>query len=121
MNITISGLSASIHDTSFGGYPFKVTATIQVDSKQYNKLKGDLGSLVLTVNNVLYSLNSNIPAYNPSIDSEGSKRASKGIKTLEFVYFFKDTIKAKNLGFEFHSGINSDYPKYGQYINLASK
>lgn len=136
-NIQITSLVASVHDTSFGGYPYKVTAIIEIPIKEFNKkcpitglsrtgltgrtpAKRDLGHLVLEVNNTLYKLNSAIPAYNPSIDSNGSKRASKGVKTLRFEYFFKDLDKAVSLGFEHYN--NSEHAvKYGQYIDLLAK
>jgi len=130
---TIKSINASIHDTSYGGYPFKVTVQIEVDAKKYSKLRvtrpaehtlfgrkparRDLSSLVVDVNNAVYQLNSNIPSYNPSIDSQGSKRARNGIKSMEFVYFFDDTETARKLGFEFHNNVSQD-PKYNQHIKL---
>jgi hypothetical protein len=122
----IKSISAQIHDTGYGGYPFKIVVQVAVDAKSYAKLprhgsKRDLGPLVLSVNNALYAFNSNIPAHNPSIDSEGGTRARKGIKTMEFVYFFKDVGAAKALGYELHKGVNSMVPKYGQYINLMKQ
>ncbi len=115
---TIKSVRATLHDTGYGGYPYKVIVTIQVDPKAYAKLPvlrkaqnticgrrdavRDLGSLVLDVNNAVYDYNPDIPAHNPSIDSQGGSRAKNGIKTMEFVYFFRDHGTAKNLGFEFH-------------------
>jgi hypothetical protein len=134
----IISVIASIHDTGFGGYPFKVTVTIELPVLEFNKLcpvtgksrqtmfgqrkpaSRDLGNLVLDVNNAVYAFNPDIPAYSPSIDSKGSKKSLNGIKTMEFVYFFKDTAKARNLGFEFHAGINSEHPKAYQSIKLVS-
>lgn len=115
---TIKSVRATIHDTGYGGYPYKVIVVVEVDAKAYAKLPilrkaqtticgrseavRDLGSLVLDVNNAVYAFNPDIPAHNPSIDSNGSKRAKNGIKTMEFVYFFRDHEAAKNLGFDFH-------------------
>lgn len=131
----IDSIIASIHDTSFGGYPFKVTVRISIDVKEFNRLcpitsksqssmfgrrpaRRDLGSLVVLVNNAVYDVNSNIPAHNPSIDSRGGSRARNGIKTMEFVYFFRDVERARALGFEFHKGVNSHVPRYGQNISI---
>lgn len=114
---TIKSIFARVHDTGFGGYPYKVIVTVDVDAKTFAKLPvirkaqqticgrkdavRDLGSLVLGVNNAVYKLNPNIPSHNPSIDSSGGSRARNGIKTMEFVYFFRDHSRARALGFEF--------------------
>ncbi len=136
-SLKIKSVVASIHDTGFGGIPFKVTVMVDISVAEFNKAcpvvgksrsticgrtpaRRDLGSLVLSVNNAVYAFNPDIPAHNPSIDSRGSSRAKNGIKTMEFVYFFSDVETATNLGFEFHSGVNSMVPKYGQYIKLQS-
>lgn len=113
----IKSIQATVHDTGYGGYPYKVIVQVDVDAKAYAKLPvlrkskqticgrqgavRDLGSLVVSVNNAVYALNPNIPAYNPSIDSKGSKRSRAGVKSMEFVYFFRDHACAKALGFEF--------------------
>lgn len=131
----IKSIKGSIHDLGYGGYPYKVTVLVEVDVKDYNKLPvvrkasvspysrkrqeavRDLGSLVLEVNNAVYALNNNIPAYNPSIDSNGSKRAVKGVKTLEFVYFFSDHARAAALGFKQHTFKSGEVqPEYGQHV-----
>jgi len=85
MKHTIKSITGLVHDTGYGGYPYKVVVMVQVDAKEVAKLKGDLGSLVVSVNNAVYALNKNIPAHNPSIDSQGSRRAKNGVKTMEFV------------------------------------
>lgn len=135
--IKIKSLIASVHDTSYGGYPYKVIAIIELPVKDFNKLcpkigpsrqtllgrrpaLRDLGNLVTLVNNAVYIWNKDIPAYNPSIDSNGDKRTKEGIKTLEFVYFFNDVNKAKALGFEHHR--DGTTVKYGQHsINLLKE
>lgn len=125
-NFVIKSITGQIHDTGFGGYPFKVIAMVEVSSKYYNTLKKfkgsskrDLGSLVLDINNAVYAINTNIPAHYPSIDSNGSRNAKNGIKTMEFVYFFKSSIQAELLGFEIMKLKNGEcIPKYGQYINI---
>lgn len=114
----IKDMYATIHDTSYGGYPYKVIVMVELPVEEFNKLcpkigkarpnpygkssgaPRDLGGLIIDVNNAVYALNSDIPAHNPSIDSKGSTRAKNGIKTLEFVYFFSDHNKAERLGFE---------------------
>jgi len=116
---TIKSIVASIHDTSYGGYPFKVVVNIDIDSKKYAKLpvttpakstlfgrseaRRDLSSLVLDVNAAVQGFNRHIPAYNPFIDSKGSKSSRNGIKPMEFIYFFKNENAARCLGFEFHA------------------
>lgn len=134
---SIRSITATIHDTGFGGYPFKVIVMVDIPTKDFNKLCSvvskrpatifrssravrDLGNLVMEVNSVVYKMNSNISAYNPSIDSEGSKKAKNGIKTLEFVYFSKNLDSAEKLGFEFHNFKNSEKSiKAFQTIELA--
>ncbi len=127
-SVSITSITGCIHDTGYGGYPYKVVVMIQLPATEYVKLrpiKGhgrDLGSLVLTVNNALYALNPDIPAYNPSIDSKGHKRAVRGIKTMEFVYFFKDHRLAQRLGFKVRELRNGEfYPEYSQYVDLNPK
>ncbi len=87
------------HDSSYGGYKVKYLATIQIDAAEFKKLKGDLGNLVLRVNNELYKTYK-VPAYNPSIDSTGAKRAKNGVKTLVFEYFSNDMELAEHLGLD---------------------
>lgn len=112
----IKSLTAQVHDTSYGGYPFKIVAVIEVDNKAFLKLpilrrtpasmfgpaktSRDLGSLVVAVNNAVYAVNRAIPAYNPSIDPRGEKRAKNGVKTMIFEYFSQDYEAAKLLGFK---------------------
>ncbi len=114
----VNSLIIAVHDTGYGGYPIKYVATVTLPIKDYTKLKGKLGNLVLDVNNALYKTYG-IPAYNPSIDSKGSRRAKDGIKTLVFEYFSKDLLKAKELGmpmFEFKDGL---HPKYSETVQLV--
>lgn len=113
----IKSIETKVHDTSFGGYPYKTVVIVEIETKEFNKkcpitsparsticgrqpARRDLGNLVLEVNNAVYALNSSIPAYNPSIDSKGGQRSKDGIKTMEFVYFFKDADTAEKLGLE---------------------
>lgn len=37
-SITINSIIASIHDTGYGGYPYKVTCTVSLPVKLFNKL-----------------------------------------------------------------------------------
>lgn len=138
MNFKIKSITGTVHDTGFGGFPYKVIVNIEIDSKDYNKLKvtrkassgmfghvpaqRDLGPLVLDVNNTVYRLNENIPAHNPSIDSKGSKKAIKGVKSMEFVYFFSDHNKAEKLGYKILKYKSGEvFPIYNQNINLLPK
>jgi hypothetical protein len=131
----ITSIVASVHHTGFGGLPYKVTAIVQMPIAEFNKLcpvigkptrtyfglsktKRNLGNLVLAVNNAVYKAHSAIPAYNPSIDSQGARRAKNGVKTLEFVYFFDSRPRAIDLGFQHHG---NGAVKYGQHINLGSE
>lgn len=133
----IKSIAVMNHDSSFGGYPAKVKVSVQIETKAFNKLcpiinrtksyfgtsksVRDLGNLVVDVNNAVYKFNANIPAHSPSIDSQGSKRAVNGVKTLEFVYFVKTAEQAERLGFEVHNFKDGKSVKYGQYINLLKE
>lgn len=132
--LKIKSIYATIHDLGYGGYPFKVIVNIELSIGKFNQLcpkiktkkskftknctSRNLSELVQKVNNMVYKYNCHIPAFNPSIDSKGSKRSKNGIKTLEFVYFFKNTNNARNLGFKFHDKVNVNFPIYNQYIDL---
>lgn len=114
----IKGGAVSVHDTSYGGYPYKATVYILItDAVAFKKLKGNLGNLVVDVNNEVYRRSGNlVPAYNPSIDSQGSKRFKNGVKTMEFVYFFKDHSLAETLGIELLKLKNGEVlPKYSSW------
>lgn len=134
----VKSITGRIHDTGYGGYPYKITVMIEVPVAEFNTLcpivgkashgicgyrapRRDLGNLVVQVNNALCAFNRDIPAWNPSIDSNGSKRSKNGIKTLEFVYFFQDHTVAQKLGFEVMKLKNGDhYPKYNQRVRILS-
>lgn len=136
--ITVNSIIGQIHDTGFGGYPYKVVVSVSLPVSEFNKLcpvvsparsticgrkpaGRALGSLVVEVNNLVYGMNSNIPAHNPSIDSQGSRRASDGIKTMEFVYFFRDHEQAIRLGFEVMRLKSGEfYPKYSQCVEIKA-
>lgn len=133
---TVKSITGKIHDLGYGGYPYKVVVMVEISVKDYNKMcpiwapakstifgrqpaKRDLSSLVIDVNNHVYRINKNIPAHNPSIDSLGGSRSKNGIKTMEFVYFFKDHERAEALGFDLLKLKNGDVlPRYGQYISI---
>jgi len=120
MEIKIQALVGRIHDTSFGGYPYKVVATVEVSAQDFKRLKGDLGNLVLDVNNAVYALSPEVPSYNPMVDSK--RRAKGGVKTLEFVYHFKDHERALKVGFNTKLLRNGEYlPAFGDYVNLLNK
>lgn len=119
MSFKIKNIIGNVHDTSYGGYPYKITVMIEVDNAYFKKLKGDLGPLVLDVNNAAYRIDNSIPAHNPSIDSRGHRRAVKGIKTMEFCYFMRDHARAEKLGFELLKLRSGEIiPKYGQYVSI---
>lgn len=132
---TIKSITGLIHDTGYGGYPYKVVVMIDIPVKEFNKLcpianrtrdyfgkstaRRDLGQLVINVNNTVYDLNQDIPAHNPSIDSQGHSRAKNGIKTMEFVYFLRDHTQAEKLGFEVRRFKNGEcMPVHFQQVNL---
>lgn len=119
--ITVQSITGLIHDqgSAPGCLPYKIVVQVSLPVKEFNRLcpingparstlcgrqpaRRDLGSLVVLVNNMVYGFNKNIPAYSPSIDSQGSKRAKNGIKTIEFVYFLSKSQwqQAEALGFE---------------------
>lgn len=124
----------SIRDANtLGNHAAIVTVMVQIETKNFNKLCAivrhkkslynakpvrDLGNLVLDVGNRVYNMNSNIPAYYPSIDPQGSKRAVKGVKTLEFNYYVKSAEQAEKLGLEVHNLKDGKYVKYSQYKTL---
>jgi hypothetical protein len=116
MSYQLNSLSLQVHDTSYGGYKVKYIASIDLPSAEYNKLKGDLGNLVLQVNNDLYKLHG-VPAYNPSVDGT-SRRASKGIKRLTFTYFSNDMATAKAFGMETFNTVEGLIPRYSCHVDL---
>lgn len=136
-SIAIKSVTGQVHNTGFGGYPYKIVCRVEIPVVEFNKLckvtsparsticgrrpaSRDLGSLVIAVNNLLYAHNGLIPAHNPSIDSQGSKRAKNGIKTMEFVYFFNDHGRAEALGFQLLKLKNGEVlPKYNQYVTIG--
>jgi len=131
----IKSLVGRVHDTSFGGYPFKIIATVTITTKEFNKLPvlrreaasmfggahvvRDLGKLVVAVNNKVYAVNNNIPTYNPSVDSKGGKRASRGVKTMVFEYFIQDFEIAERLGFSVD--LKRQHIKSNDMIDFLSK
>lgn len=117
----LKSLSLQNHDTSYGGFKFKYVAVINVDAKEFKKLKGDLGNLVLKLNNDLYN-QVGVPAHHPTVGGMHN-RASKGLKTLEFTYYSNDTDKAESFGVQmlrFKSGEVT--PKeYRIYVDLLKQ
>lgn len=93
-------------------YPWEIVATVLVDSKQWTKMRDKKQLSILygvDISNLIYQINSNIPAYIPLVDA--NSRASKGLKTVKLTYFLKDIDKAKNLGFKILAG------KYAYYTD----
>ena len=103
MEFTIKTIIASTHDSSFGGYPFKVSVNIEIDQKVWAKYKkqSNLGQLYgIDIGNAVYAINNNIPALNPSVDDR--KRSSNGVKIINLTYYManneRTAISAKELG-----------------------
>lgn len=116
MDFKIKSIIASAANT--GCHAAKVIVEIEVNSKELAKLKGDLGSLVLDVNNAVYKHNKHIPSYHPSIDPQGSSRAKNGVKTMEFQYFVERVEDAKALGFPVTR--SGEVLSYGVHIDLLN-
>lgn len=122
-DFTIKSLYATTHDSSYGGYPFKVVATITMDSKEWSKIKRKRGLGMLygvDISNAIHDINSNINAYNPSVSD--SKRASKGIKTITLTYYDKSFERAEALGLEVMRMKNGEsYIKYGSHVSIGQQ
>ena len=107
---SIENVYSSDHDSMAGqggriGFRYKTVFIIKMPAKQWNELKKrDLGGLVVDVANVIYSQYGFKSTYNPSIDSNGSKNAKNGIKTLTFEYFHNSEDDALKTGYDFEHG-----------------
>ena len=103
MEFTIKSITAATHDSSYGGYPFKVSVQVEIDQKIWAKYKKNshLGQLYgVDISNAVYAINRNIPASNPTVDDR--KRSSKGVKTIGLTYYMSNhestAERAKALG-----------------------
>lgn len=118
----IKSIYAKKHD-GYGCDFAEVVVTIVTPNDLFKKLqkKSQLGSLFLDVSNEVYSLNKNIPAYNPTV-SGINDRASKGIKTLRLSYTVRKLEQAKALGIECFEFKNGDWSvKYGTFVDLTNR
>ena len=95
----IKTIYAVNHDSSFGGDPWKVIATVEMLATEWKKEKqrDALGQLYgIDISNRIHSLNGAIPAYEPMVDDR--RRSVRGVKTIVLTYFLKDADKAEKLG-----------------------
>lgn len=99
MYTRITSIAACSHDSSYGGYPFKVEVTVRMCSKEWAKAraKNQLGQLYgIDISNAVFAFNRNIDASNPTVND--TKRASKGEKLITLTYYMRDLDKAEKLG-----------------------
>ena len=95
----IKSVYASDCDSNFHDKGFKVAVVVEMDSKEWAKLRktGNLGHFYgVAISNVVYSLNRAIPAINPTVDD--TARASKGVKTIKLNYYGSNLENAEKLG-----------------------
>ncbi len=96
----IINITAMLHDSSYGGYPWKTMVRIEIDSKWWARIRkaNGLGMLYgVDISNAVGRINSNIRAYQPTVDDQS--RARKGIKTITLTYFSQDYEAARKIGF----------------------
>lgn len=114
----IESMIARTHDSSYGGYPYKIEVQVSIDSKEFKALKNGIGPIVIFVNNEVYRFNEKIPAYNPSVGGL-ELRCKKGVKTLRFTYYLQDHEVAISLGFETKRLKNGEFiAPFSQSLNL---
>ena len=122
-SFNLKSLYATTHDSSYGGYKWKVCATIEIDAKYWAKCKKSksLGSLYgVDIGNALYAYNNAIPAYNPMVDD--TKNAKKGIKSISLVYHFNDINTAEKLGLTVNKTKAGEvWSKFGDHVDLMEK
>lgn len=113
----IKYISVGVHDTSFGGFPYVATVLVDVDAKEWSKLKRakDLGSLYgIDIGNAVSKINPMIPAWNPMVDDK--RNAKNGVKSITLEYHFKDHDKAEKLGMKVIRMKNGEaFPSYGTH------
>jgi hypothetical protein len=105
------------HRLNDNEYPWAVNVVANVDVKHWTKMrnKKSLGMLYgVDISNMVYSINKLIPAHGPLVDD--SKRASKGIKTIQLTYFLGCPERAKSLGCKILAG---KYSSYGESVRLV--
>jgi len=118
---SVKSIVASGHDSSFGGYKWKVVVRVAVPAKEWAKAKkkGELGQLYgIDISNHVYAINRNIPAHNPTVDDRS--RASKGVKSISLTYFLSDPDRAEALGLKVTRLKNGEFfGKYSDYVQVA--
>lgn len=122
-NYLIKSIVLSVHDTSYGGYPYVATVNVEVDAKYWSALKkkNQLGMLYgVDISNEVYRLSSQlIPAHNPMVDH--NRNAKNGIKTISLQYHFKDHDKAEKLGMKVLRMKNGEcLPSYNCRVEVYS-
>lgn len=91
------------HDTSYGGYRWKYTITIEMPIAVFNQYKksGNLGHIYNT--DVCHELTSRGLWYHgysvPSVDD--TRNARKGVKTIEITHYFNNDLAAEQYGVKF--------------------
>lgn len=114
----IKAIHGSTHDSSFGGYPWRIDVCVTIDVKAWNKIKKAqaLGQLYgIDISNAVYAINQKIPAVHPSVDD--SARAKAGVKTIRLTYFLRDPARAQALGFKLIAG---QYSKFADHVSILS-
>lgn len=121
---SIVDASLSIHDTSYGGFKYKITVRIDMPKDMYNRIYNkDMGTIVLDISNYLFRKLNGLMPYGPKIVDD--KRISKGIKYIQIRFLFDDDKAAEALGMP-GKWINfKDGPhfveEFGAYVNLIRK
>jgi hypothetical protein len=119
----ISSIVATTHDSSFGGFKWKVIVLISIPVKEWSKMrdKGWLGQLYgIDVSNAVYAVNRNIPAMNPTVDH--SRRSAKGRKSISLTYFLNDPDKAQSLGLTVNRTRSGEvYSAFSEHIQILTK
>lgn len=112
----VESITGSTHDSSYGGYPWKITVVVKMDAKAWKRHadKGWLGQLYgIDISNYVYGFSRAIPAHAPTVDH--GQRAKDGVKTIKLTYFLRDPKKAEALGFKV------TYLKNGEFFGAFSE
>jgi len=113
-------ITQCLMQSSNTGYKVETNVTIQIDAKEFAKLKakGHLGQLYgIDVSNEVYRLSGRaVRAHNPSVDD--TRKASKGIKTISLTYYQDDVASAHQAGLECFKTPAGLEPKYGAFVNF---
>jgi hypothetical protein len=121
---TITHVCVRNHDSSFGGYKWRLDASVSVDAKYWHKLNktGNLGNLYgIDIGNKL-ARDYNLCFFaTPMVDD--SRRAKAGIKSITLTYFFKDDAIAESLDVKFKTKLKDCWisETYGGYTEIRPK